>query len=69
MIVHTKVLISQVLPEYLLSMSGSEQKDGSLPDCNNDAVIGKVGCHVVAWAANTVVPFCHKQMPCTQIAS
>lgn len=55
----------------LLSLpgSGGRHQGPRLPDCNNNAVVGKVGCHIVAWPSNAVVPLRHQQMPCTSVQS
>ena len=39
---------------------------GSIPDSNYNAVVGKVGCYIVARPSNAVIPFGHQQVPCTQ---
>ena len=51
----------------ILSITGSgwKRQGAGLPNCNNNAVVGKVGCHVVARPPNAVVPLRHQQMPCT----
>ena len=31
-------------------------------------MIGKIGCHIMAWTSDAVIPFRHQQVPCTQDA-
>ena len=44
-------------------------RDDDPPDCYNNAMIGKVGCYIVAWSSHAVIPFSHQQMTCKEDVS